>query len=61
MTTKTKRFWMLAATLFLAGAAGACADEPMGVQEEAYEVQMNESTSEGNCIELNGVIYCKTN
>lgn len=60
MTTTTKRFWMLAATLFLAGAAGACADEPMGVEQEAYEVEMDEATGDANCIELNGVVYCKT-
>ena len=58
MRTMTKRFSMLAATLLLAGAAGACADEPMGVEEQTYEVQMDGTSDEGNCVIIAGKLVC---
>ena len=61
MRNTTKRLAMVAAALFVTGFVGACADEPMAPQSEAYEVQMEESTEEPteNCVIINGQAYCK--
>ena len=56
MKKTTSRFWMVAAALVLAMATGACADEPMAV-EEPYEVQMDE-TNGGNCVVVLGKLVC---
>ena len=54
----TKRVWMAAVALMLVGAVGACADEPMAV-EDSYEVQMSEDTTGGNtCIYIDGQLHC---
>ena len=58
MTKTTKRFRILAATLLLAGAAGACADEPMAVETEAYEVEMTEASTDANCVIIGGQMHC---
>ena len=53
-----KRIWIGATALVAAAGLGACADQPMGV-EEPYEVQMDgETTEDSNCIIIDGVIYC---
>lgn len=53
----TKRVWMGAMALVLSAALGACADQPMAV-EEAYEVQMNGGSSDEDCVMIGGVLYC---
>ncbi|HEX6587567.1 MAG TPA: hypothetical protein VF039_00980 [Longimicrobiales bacterium] len=60
MRNTTKRFAMVAAALFVTGLAGACADEPMAPQEEAYEVQMEETTPPTTeCLYIGGQLVCK--
>ena len=61
MRNTTKRTWMAAAALLIAGFAGACADQPMAPQDEAYEVQMEETTPpNNNCIYIDGQLHCKS-
>lgn len=55
MRNTMKRFSMVAVVVFMAGALGACADEPMAVEEEAYTVQMDE---EPDCVLVRGILYC---
>ena len=58
MRNTTKRFSILAATLILAGTAGACADEPMGPDEQAYEVQMDGTGTGDNCVWVGEQLIC---
>ena len=56
--TTMKRVWLGALALVLTAGVGACADQPMAV-EEPYEVQMQgESTDDDNCIYIGGQLYC---
>ena len=58
MRNPTKRVFFAVVGLVLAGAMGACSDEPMAV-EEAYEVQMDgEGGGNGTCIYIDGQLYC---
>ena len=56
MRNTMKRVWMVAAMVLVAGALGACADEPMAVEEEAYTVQMDEEGTD--CVLIRGILYC---
>ena len=56
MRNSKKRAWTLIVALAAAAGLGACADEPMGV-EEPYEVQMN-VTDDPECVIINGQMHC---
>ena len=56
MRNTMKRVSLVVAMVLVAGALGACADEPTGV-EESYTVQMNES-NESDCYWVNGRWEC---
>ena len=56
MRDSMKRFGLVLAVLVMAGGLGACADEPMGIEEEAYTVQMDETS--GGCVVIDGKLYC---
>ena len=52
-----KRIWIGATALVAAAGLGACADQPMGV-EEPYEVQMDGEDTSGECIIIHGQLHC---
>ena len=58
MTKTTKRFWTVSMMVVVAGALGACADQPTG-PEEPYTVEMDEGSNSGGCIVIGGELICK--
>ena len=57
MRASMKRFGLVAAILVMMGGLGACADEPMGIEEEAYTVEMDEAG--GDCVWIAGQLVCR--
>ena len=57
MRNTMKRVSLVVAMVLVAGALGACADEPTGLDEQVYSVQMDEET--GVCVMVDGKPYCK--
>lgn len=57
MRDSMKRFGLVLAVLVATVALGACADEPMGIEEEAYTVEMDETG--GDCVLIAGQLVCK--